>query len=995
MNSAGVVEKVVAFCLQSGAPINVFTVVVTGATGLLVLWLWHSALEEEEWAKYFGIGLLVLCGMGVARAIVSLITTHAPDVAPGVAVVNQVLMICGSAINNVFFLGAARALVGTTPRLPRWAWLLAALTAIPEPLLPSMLWRRVPDAFFSAYVMLTLSRAMAANLRSSSRLRSHVLVGLLWAIGLSFAVVLFGLSAVPWLARTLPAEVPGWASVMPVDETVRLLYFESPFAIAASFCKLGLFVVAAALLIRAMVVFSPRSKNEFRRIADERVLFLQPQDVILARLIGESLAASSAAFCVRLPGHDTPHVRWLRWNAPDPQGEMDAHAVTEREPRPDESVVGRVLKTGIPEICKDKRKLPSGSHPDAMTWVGDLGSYVAMPIRYHGATIGCLTVGWDRAQGFSETAVRRIRQLTLLFAFSIEQLRELAAFDQLGSRLAKGALASAVGTRASNLQMCAETIQDVLWPSAVLLVKDVGFSCSVFETRSRGGLEAPVPQSDHEDARRADLTREQSREGDDATTQSSSHRTVLDAWAARRDYAFYSQDLRIGTLTVGSAHVLYPRNQQAGDFPSTAVHEFLVAAASSLVAESILNAERAHLSAVLTHFQQELGTLNRNDPELWFRKVHEGLREAGAAWAAAVFPGATRAMGPDAVLQHLRAHPAMTNTTGSTEPSPEATLTPTDVVLGAKRIVSVRLARTGVRLWIGVQRAAFGPELSTDYPWRTFLERLLVSADAALLQITAAQGLYEAELESLRRHGLAERAVVVGTLAHQLGNMSADISSAAINLREAVDCGEITAPDHLKYRIHGLARSSHAMSDLVGALRGVHNLSEQRPCRLDDAIRRAREMFDASATSCGLEIDVLGLDSTVVDVPYHVATLAVANLLSNAKDAFLSESERDGRRVPGHIRIVTSVSREHTFCDVMNDGPEIPESLRDHIFEFGVSTKPNSGGWGLYLTRRSLRETGADIFLAPADDEQFRTRFTIRFPSAKEKNDVRQECTDH
>jgi signal transduction histidine kinase len=46
---------------------------------------------------------------------------------------------------------------------------------------------------------------------------------------------------------------------------------------------------------------------------------------------------------------------------------------------------------------------------------------------------------------------------------------------------------------------------------------------------------------------------------------------------------------------------------------------------------------------------------------------------------------------------------------------------------------------------------------------------------------------------------------------------------------------------------------------------------------------------------------------------------------------------------------------------VGDDGPGIPESLRDRLFDPGVTTTPGGAGLGLGIARRIARTIGAEI----------------------------------
>ena len=104
-------------------------------------------------------------------------------------------------------------------------------------------------------------------------------------------------------------------------------------------------------------------------------------------------------------------------------------------------------------------------------------------------------------------------------------------------------------------------------------------------------------------------------------------------------------------------------------------------------------------------------------------------------------------------------------------------------------------------------------------------------------------------------------------------------------------------------------------------------------------------------------------------LPFHVMLYAFTNLFDNSIRAM----ERGGE-----IRVEAREVDTHVECIVADTGPGIPEGIRSRIFELGFTTKPKSGGWGLYLVRRSLMEKGGSISLMEQDGPG--TAFLLRLP---------------
>jgi signal transduction histidine kinase len=110
-----------------------------------------------------------------------------------------------------------------------------------------------------------------------------------------------------------------------------------------------------------------------------------------------------------------------------------------------------------------------------------------------------------------------------------------------------------------------------------------------------------------------------------------------------------------------------------------------------------------------------------------------------------------------------------------------------------------------------------------------------------------------------------------------------------------------------------------------------------------------------------------------VGIPRRVLTDIFNNLFQNALDALQNQPERS-----------ISVSIEppagsHIFLTICDNGPGIPENLRERIFEDGFSTK-SSTGLGLYHVRKFLKQFGGCIELAesgPGKGACFRIRLRI------------------
>jgi len=137
-----------------------------------------------------------------------------------------------------------------------------------------------------------------------------------------------------------------------------------------------------------------------------------------------------------------------------------------------------------------------------------------------------------------------------------------------------------------------------------------------------------------------------------------------------------------------------------------------------------------------------------------------------------------------------------------------------------------------------------------------------------------------------------------------------------------------------------------------------------RPVDLPGLLRGLSRYFAARLPSLGgrvrLETDLPEI-APLVQGDEVLLEWAFENLVKNAIDSLA------GRR--GTIRIAYGgVNADRAVFRVEDDGPGVPEHLRDTLFEVGVTTK--SGGWGvgLSLARRIVVDVhGGALRLEPSD----------------------------
>jgi signal transduction histidine kinase len=118
-----------------------------------------------------------------------------------------------------------------------------------------------------------------------------------------------------------------------------------------------------------------------------------------------------------------------------------------------------------------------------------------------------------------------------------------------------------------------------------------------------------------------------------------------------------------------------------------------------------------------------------------------------------------------------------------------------------------------------------------------------------------------------------------------------------------------------------------------------------------------------------------------VRVDPNQARRALLNLVENAFDAVAprnpEEPDVEPTR-PGRVTVLVRRMRRSTKLTVKDNGPGIPEDIRERVFEPFFTSKAGGSGLGLYLVREIALASGATMALSSAEGRG--TSVSIRWP---------------
>jgi signal transduction histidine kinase len=146
------------------------------------------------------------------------------------------------------------------------------------------------------------------------------------------------------------------------------------------------------------------------------------------------------------------------------------------------------------------------------------------------------------------------------------------------------------------------------------------------------------------------------------------------------------------------------------------------------------------------------------------------------------------------------------------------------------------------------------------------------------------------------------------------------------------------------------------MNERFRRLRSLADQPERRnaPYDLAELVRSRAAQFDVIARANGASVRVSGPASLTVVGDEIMTRTSVESLISNATDAVSAG---------GCVEVALESEDDRALVRVSDDGPGIPESLRDHAFQPLHTTKaPQHGlGLGLPIARGLARAQDGDV----------------------------------
>ncbi len=211
-------------------------------------------------------------------------------------------------------------------------------------------------------------------------------------------------------------------------------------------------------------------------------------------------------------------------------------------------------------------------------------------------------------------------------------------------------------------------------------------------------------------------------------------------------------------------------------------------------------------------------------------------------------------------------------------------------------------------------------------------------------------------------------------LAHELRQPLQTIQAASENIDDYLLANNVTIPqvhsasDAIRRNVARIEKHIEFMKN-IGSGR-----EELDDVRVEDVADEVLDAFRERATAHGVELSRKGDTSSPIVFNRWTFLMTLTNLVLNAYEAMESRSDVSKHR----IEIRVEPQRAGVYVFVEDDGPGIPETVRQRLFRRATTSKQGGMGAALIIWRNALRMFGGDLICASFAHP---TAFLINLPS--------------
>jgi signal transduction histidine kinase len=247
-----------------------------------------------------------------------------------------------------------------------------------------------------------------------------------------------------------------------------------------------------------------------------------------------------------------------------------------------------------------------------------------------------------------------------------------------------------------------------------------------------------------------------------------------------------------------------------------------------------------------------------------------------------------------------------------------------------------------------VNRPRLVPLVTDNMPQTMLVSAAVVHRLGGLVRVVAVQPI-QGELNAIE---IAAQSDLIRVLTHEIMNSMTPVTSlahSAADLMRSVDKGADPDVADARTAVETLARRTDGVMHFVESYRQISRAPEIRARPIDVAAwgKELEALFRASDRTVGIGFTLETEAGLALEADPDLMSQVLINLIRNAAQAARGHAEAP------HVTLSFSRARSgRTLIEVADNGPGVPERMRQDIFLPFFTTKPEGTGVGLSLARQ-------------------------------------------
>jgi hypothetical protein len=295
-------------------------------------------------------------------------------------------------------------------------------------------------------------------------------------------------------------------------------------------------------------------------------------------------------------------------------------------------------------------------------------------------------------------------------------------------------------------------------------------------------------------------------------------------------------------------------------------------------------------------------------------------------------------------------------------------------------------ARHRVDFWFGVEKSDFNWDEKQRRTWQGILGEFVQFGTNKIKDMLMKE--MEIEIEEKITEIEKSKSIMTlvnlhGSLTHQFGTYVKEVECAIKNLELDIEELKLELPDSVEQDVAYLKESfsklrrwmRRIIKDALGSETNTGDAEEEEHyCNLRKAIDNVLTDVELKSKRSNIAIHQNGphgQEELPVEVPYYVVYLSIFNLIFNSIKALSNSADQLREK---RIDVTTTVKGDGVFCRIKDTGQGIKDVERLYELDSGL---------GLYITKASLQDNNSTIKLLETGPSG--TTFELRFPVSGRK----------